>query len=257
MPTVEIQGFSLYYEMDGEGEPLVFAHGVGGNHAHWFNQMAYFSRRYKTIVFDHRGFGNSRDPGGPGRNRFVEDLKELLDHLGIERVTLIAQSMGGGTCIGFAAAYPERVKALVLADTVIGLKLPESLAAKNAKAREAGENLSQLERVLSPATRRERPALARMYQEMSSFNMVNRHTVGGSFGPGCTPEQLTALGLPTLFLVGSEDVLAQPDIIRSVHKLVPGSVFVEVPGSGHSVYFEAPDEFNSAVDSFLSKHGIR
>ena len=69
MATVEIDGFSLYYEVEGEGEPLVFAHGVGGNHAHWFNQIAYFSRHYQTIVFDHRGFGNSRDPGGPGRSR--------------------------------------------------------------------------------------------------------------------------------------------------------------------------------------------
>ena len=90
MATVEIDGFSLYYEVEGDGEPLVFAHGVGGNHAHWFNQIAYFSRHYQTIVFDHRGFGNSRDPGGPGRSRFVDDLKALLDHLGIDRATLVA-----------------------------------------------------------------------------------------------------------------------------------------------------------------------
>jgi 3-oxoadipate enol-lactonase len=255
MATVEIDGFSLYYEVEGEGEPLVFAHGVGGNHAHWFNQIAYFSKHYQTIVFDHRGFGNSRDPGGPGRSRFIEDLKALLDHLGIDRATLVAQSMGGGTLVGFTAAYPERVKALVLADTVIGLKLPEALAAKNAKSREAGEELSQLDRVLSKATRDERPTLALMYREMTSFNMVNRHTAGGSFGPGITPAQLAATGVPVLFLVGSEDVLARPLIVRGAHELTPDSAFVEVPGSGHSVYFEDPDSFNSVVHSFLKRVG--
>ena len=235
MATVEIDGFSLYYEVEGDGEPLVFAHGVGGNHAHWFNQIAYFSQHYQTIVFDHRGFGNSRDPGGPGRSRFVDDLKALLDHLGIDRATLVAQSMGGGTVVGFTMAYTERVKALVLADTVIGLKLPESLAAENAKSREAGENLSQLERVLARSTRVDRPSVALMYREMTSFNMVNRHTAGGSFGPGCTPEELRATGVPVMFLVGSEDVLAKPAIVRGAHQLMPESALVEVPGSGHSV----------------------
>ena len=256
MATVEIDGFHLYYETEGSGEPLVFAHGVGGNHAHWFNQVAYFSEHYQTIVFDHRGFGNSRDRGGPGRSRFVEDLRALLDHLGIQRATLIAQSMGGGTCIGFTAAYPERVKALVLADTVIGFKLPDAVASENAKSREEGEHLSQLERVLSAATRVGRPAVAQMYLAMTSFNMVDRHTAGGSFGPGCTPEQLTATAVPVMFLVGSEDVLARPGVVRSVHELMPGSALIEVPGAGHSVYFEDPDAFNDAVHTFLKGVGI-
>ena len=257
MATVEIDGFQLYYEVHGEGEPLVFAHGVGGNHAHWFNQIAFFGERYQTIVFDQRGFGNSRDPGGPGRTRFVEDLRVLLDHLGLDRVTLVAQSMGGGTCLGFTAAYPERVKALVLADTVIGFKLPEALAAENAISRKAGESLSQLERVLSKATRENNKSVALMYMEMTSFNLVNRHTAGGSFGDGCTPEALAAMGMPVLFLVGSEDVLAPPAIVRQLQPLVLGSQYVEIEGPGHSVYFEAPDAFNQTVLAFLEGAGVR
>ena len=94
-------GVKLYFEEVGEGTPIVFAHGVGGNHASWFYQVAPFSENYQTVVFDHRGFGNSRDPGGPGRSRFVEDLHALLDHLAIEKAVLVAQSMGGGTCSVF------------------------------------------------------------------------------------------------------------------------------------------------------------
>ena len=108
MATVNIDGFELFYAEEGNGTPVVFAHGVGGNHASWYNQVAAMSGRYRTIVFDHRGFGNSRDPGGPSRSRFIEDLRALLDHLGIERAALVAQSMGGGTCAGFTVRYPER-----------------------------------------------------------------------------------------------------------------------------------------------------
>ena len=58
MATIDVDGFSMYYETEGSGEPVVFAHGVGGNHASWYNQVPAFAGRYQTIVFDHRGFGN-------------------------------------------------------------------------------------------------------------------------------------------------------------------------------------------------------
>ena len=257
MATIGLNGFELYYEVQGSGRPVIFAHGVGGNHAHWFNQAAFFSEYYQVVVFDHRGFGNSRDPGGPGRSRFVEDLRALMDHLGLEKATLVAQSMGGGTCVGFTAAYPERVEALVLADTVTGLELPEPIASAYAKILEAAESLGQLERVLGEGTRTNNRALAQLYAAMTSFNMVNRHTVAGSFGSGCSPEQLAATGVPILWLVGTEDVLATPRIVSAVHSLTPGSRFIEVPAAGHSVYFEAPDQFNAAVVDFLRTCGVR
>ncbi len=254
MATIDIDGFSMYYETEGSGEPVIFAHGVGGNHASWYNQVPAFAERYQTIVFDHRGFGNSRDvAGGPGRSRFVSDLTGLLDHLEIDRAVLVAQSMGGGTCTGFTVAHPERVRALVLADTVIGMKLPEPIATEYAGIREAGESLGQLERVLGKKTRENEPVLSRLYADIASFNMVNRHTVGGSLGEPITPQQLADTGVPILFIVGTDDVLAPPRIVSAVQKLVPESAYTEVPDVGHSVYFEAPDAFNQAVLGFRGK----
>ena len=91
----------LYYEVHGEGPSVVFAHGLGGNHASWFQQVPFFARSYQVVTFDHRGFGNSRDvAGGADRPRFVEDLKDLLDHLDITKAALVGQSMGGATCAG-------------------------------------------------------------------------------------------------------------------------------------------------------------
>jgi len=256
--TLSIDGLDLYYEVHGEGFPVVFAHGVGGNHASWYHQIPVFSREFRMITFDHRGFGNSRDAAdGPGRSRFVADLGALLDHLDIRKAALVAQSMGGGTCSGFTVKYPERVAALVLADTLVGLKLPPALQQRAAAVTQAAENLTQKERVLGASFLRREPALSELYVQLASFNMVNRKTLRGSLGEGCTPGELAATGVPVLFLVGAEDVLFPPDLVAGVQQLVKGSRYVELPGAGHSAYFEAPAAFNESVLAFVRNQAAR
>ena len=74
MPKVQVNGIELYYEVHGDGPALVFAHGAGGNHLSWWQQVPVFSRRYCCVTFDHRGFGQSPDvPNGPGSQAFVQD----------------------------------------------------------------------------------------------------------------------------------------------------------------------------------------
>src|SRR5512143_3513013 len=114
MPFVTAGAIQMYYEVHGPdpgtAPAVVFAHGAGGSHLSWWQQVPHFSRRYTCITFDHRGFGQSIEPeGGPGGAAFVEDLRALLDHLHIERASLVAQSMGGWTCLGFTLRYPRRV----------------------------------------------------------------------------------------------------------------------------------------------------
>jgi len=117
----------IFHEFHGEGPAIVFAHGVGGNHASWYQQVPLFSGAYRVITFDHRGFGRSADDEHKGRAGFVDDLKELLDALEIDKACLVGQSMGGGTVVGFAARYPERVSALVVSDSLFGIALPDEL----------------------------------------------------------------------------------------------------------------------------------
>src|SRR5271156_2946347 len=119
MPFAPVNGVELYYESYGDGPPLVFAHGAGGNHLSWWQQLPVFASRFRCVTFDHRGFGFSRDvPDSPGPRAFGDDLRGLLDHLGIDRANLVSQSMGGWTNAAFAVAHPERVRTLALCDTM-------------------------------------------------------------------------------------------------------------------------------------------
>jgi len=247
----EIKMVTVYYEVLGNGSALVFAHGMGGNHASWFNQVPFFSRWFKVVTFDHRGFGNSRElEGGADRLRFPDDLEEMLNRLDIQKAILVAQSMGGGTCATFAICHPERVSALVLADTLVGLAIPEPLRPRMDAVRSATSGLPQLKRVLSDKFREEQPGLTHLYTELNSFNGHGREGLKGNL-PGISVEQLAASHIPILFLVGSKDILFPPDLVKAVHQLVPNSRYCEIEDAGHSVYFEKPQQFNDAVLAFL------
>ncbi|HKA56879.1 MAG TPA: alpha/beta hydrolase, partial [Candidatus Binatia bacterium] len=89
MPFAKINGIELYYETHGNGPALVLAHGGGGSHLSWWQQVPELSKTYKVITFDHRSFGQSLDaPDGPGPRAFVQDLTALLDHLGVDKAAL-------------------------------------------------------------------------------------------------------------------------------------------------------------------------
>ena len=257
MPTATVNGIELYYEAYGSGPTVVFAHGAGGNHASWYQQVPFFARDYEVVTFDHRGFGNSHDTNGLGRAAFVNDLEGLIDHLGRERVALVAQSMGGATCMGLTAKRPERVSALVMADTFGGMSLPEPFHTQQQERSAATRGLSQLDRVVSRSLPVRDPAKAQLYLDLASFNsdgvaVMNRP---GTPAEPVSMERVRAASerVPMLFLVGDEDALVPPEIIRVASETVHGSQFVVVPGSGHSVYFEQPAIFNHVVHQFLSE----
>lgn len=258
MPYASINGIEFYYEVHGQGASVVFAHGAGGNHAIWYQQVPFFSRYYQVIMIDHRGFGHSEDLNNLGRSSFVGDLRALLDSLGIEKAGLVAQSMGGGTAMGFAVAHPERTRALVMADTLGGVQLPEPLASRQRANAEATRELPQLERVVSRSLPVRDPAKALLYLQVASFNKANdtRFAMPGLPAAPITLEQVqdAARTVPMLFLVGQEDVLQPPDLVAEAARLVPGSEFTVVPDAGHSVYFEQPEVFNYRVHAFLSQH---
>lgn len=260
MPFAKVNGVELYYEVHGEGPALVFAHGAGGNHLSWWRQVPHFSRRYRCVVFDHRHFGLSRapHPTPESRMQFAEDLRALLDELGIAEVLLVAQSMGGRTAVGFTLRNPGRVRALVLAATNGGAVSDELRAAQERHRSSADGRRSLRERALSPRFRREHPDLAVLYRMIGRLNPPRpRDFLGVPPGyRGSTAERLAASGVPVLFLVGELDAITPPHIVELAHRNVPGSRFEVIPGAGHSAYLEAPEMFNTAVDRFFEEVGV-
>jgi 3-oxoadipate enol-lactonase len=257
VPYAPINGIDLYYESHGSGPPLVFAHGAGGNHLSWWQQIPYFSRHFRCITFDHRAFGLSRDGEGEarlGRRMFHEDLRALLDYLSIGDVRIVAQSMGGRTAVGFAWRNPGRCKALVLAGTTGGA-VDDEVRELQAAHRETDVGRLPLGRRAISQSLSERAAhLAFLYR---SINRLNPPRPKDFLAPvpgykGSSATLLAESGFPVLFLVGREDAVTPPEIIERCHKGVPGSRFAVIEDSGHSAYFEQPDLFNDAVMDFLA-----
>jgi len=118
MSMAEVHAAEIHYEVLGDGDPLVLVHAGIADSRMWEPQMETFSRRYRMIRHDMRGFGETDLVDGPYSHH--EDLRSLLDYLGVERASFVGCSMGGGAVLDFALSYPERVAALVLVGSAIG-----------------------------------------------------------------------------------------------------------------------------------------
>ena len=251
MTKAKINGIDMHYQSYGEGETIVFAHGAGGNLLSWWQQIPFFSQRYRCVTFDQRGFGHSLDvSGGPGAASFVEDLAGLLDHLEVESAHLVAQSMGGRTCLGFAVAYPNRSKSLVMADTTGGMAVAQVTDLQK-QWRETHEPTTELAlRAISPGFVQRNPELAQLYLQISRTNPPRPEaSVPQQEGPGTN--QLSQMKVPTLFIVGEEDEIAPPHVIEAASRTISGATVTRVPEAGHSVYFEKPEIFNFEVLRFI------
>lgn len=239
--------FTLYHEEYGEGPAVIFAHGAGGTHMSWWHQIPTFSERYRCVVYSQRGYGLSPDvPGGPGRSAFVEDLRGLLDELEIERAALVGQSMGGRSVLGFAAAHPERVSALVMSSTTGGYTDAELEA-----LRESAPSLGTRSAFSAEYAERD-PEGAFLYRMVSRTNqLLSPENEDAPEAPIPDIRRIFDAGVPTLFLVGERDTVAPPTVTMALQAKMAGSTLVTFPDSGHSPYWEIPDRFNAVVLDFL------
>jgi pimeloyl-ACP methyl ester carboxylesterase len=249
----EVNGTRLYYEAAGEGEALVLIHGFALDTRVWDDQFDVFAQQYRVIRLDLRGYGRSALPTADSY-RHVDDLKALLDYLGLQRVALIGLSMGGGVAIDYALAYPETVRALVLVDsTLSGFHWTISWSVK---AREMGLDPAKKRWLAHPifAASFEQPGvaarIAQIVEDYSGWHWLNRDP---ELGVAPAIDRLTEVRVPTQILIGERDlpdfqviagILAQS--IANAHKQV-------LRGSGHLPNMESPLAFNDRVLNFLAR----
>jgi len=253
----------IYFQVAGHGPPIVFAHGLGGTSLSWWQQVAYFASKYTCVVYAHRGFTPS-SPVSPESvpDAYAEDLAALIHHLGLGEVSLVAQSMGGWSCLEYALREPENVQALVMASTSgpIDCRRIGGFAATFAKWLDASEKTAAaLEaRDISVAygerMEREQPAMARLYRQITDltpaeYRAALRIRLRQSWVQD--PGLLRSLPMPIFFLTGEEDWVFPPAAGAPLAALARNGRAACVKRAGHSVYFERAAEFNKLVRDFL------
>lgn len=264
---VEHDGEELFVEVSGEEHqdahrPLVLSHGLGGNHAIWFQQVHHFASDRMVVTWDHRGFGNSTDRADrSGPEVAACDLLAVCDHLGLEHPDLVGQSMGGWTVIGAELTRPGFANSIVLADSIGGLTSDAVTAGFAAPRRVEATGTDFATLGLHPAidaslVERD-PARAHLYQLIGDFGSIDATTLMTRlFDTTHDPAEAGTIACPVLCLVGERDPLLPPAVIRAGADLLPDARFVEVPGSGHSPYFEDPELWNILVRRFLDTASV-
>lgn len=257
MPFAKSHHSEIYYEAHGaEDRPAVaLAHGRGGNAASWFQQVpAFLAAGYRVVTFDHRCFGRSYCPPEHfDRAYFADDLAAVLDAAGVEKAAVACQSMGGWTGLRLAVEQPDRVTALVLANTTGGVSTPNADAAI-ADARKAFADHGIAASAVAKDFPARNPALAYLYSHIGGLNVQLTDDLHSKSSASTTPAEVALLALPTMLLTSDNDTIFPPSAIKEIAALIPGAELTQLPIAGHSTYFETPDAFNETVLGFLAKH---
>lgn len=259
---VTLQGAPLYYETRGTGEPVVLIHAGVADRRMWDAQWETLAADFRLIRFDLRGYGLSTPPDGPFA--YHEDVRGLLDHLGIAAAHIAGVSFGGRTAIDFALAYPDRVRSLVLgAPSIAGQPdSPETDAfAEQEEALLESGDLDAASRLnvdfwvvgAGRAPEHVDPAVRQAVFDMqrAAFAVALPH----GFAPsGLTPpaiDRLSEIHVPALILIGDADTPGTQALARSAAAQISGARLVVRPDVGHMVTMERPHEIDALLRGFL------
>jgi 3-oxoadipate enol-lactonase len=244
----------LFYEANGAGEPVVFIHAFSVDRRMWAPQVAEFDTRFRVVRYDLRGHGRSAAPSGPYTAH--DDLREVLDALGISRATLVGLSAGSEVATNFALAYPNRVSRLVLAAPGLGgyrvPPLPWATQVFEAAGKGDGQGAARLWADTPIMALRRNAAASDVVRALVMDNW-QLWTIRRTEQP-LTPPAVNRLGeikVPVLVIAGDQDLPHIRDIAGLIAKGVADGRLVEIAGAGHIVNLDATAAFNEALASFL------
>jgi pimeloyl-ACP methyl ester carboxylesterase len=269
MPTAPVDGIGLFYEEVGEGTPLVFVHEFAGDYRSWHLQVRFFARRYRTIAFNARGYPPSdvpADPSAYSQDRAVEDIRGLLDALGIPRAHICGLSMGGYATLHFGIRHPDRALSLVVAGAGYG-----SVPGERERFRKDVEDTAR--RFVEDGI----VAVADFYTKgPTRVQLMDKDPTGwrelyeqfiaqSAEGHALTmrgvqmtrpsvyelERELERLEVPTLVVTGDEDEPCLEPALYLKRKIRSSGLLV-LPKSGHTVNLEEPEAFNRGVLDFLT-----
>ena len=248
------------YAQRGQGAPLVFLHGIGGDAACWQPQLEAFSEGHRAIAWNMPGYAGS--PALPEMTfpGLAEALLRLLDCLDIERAHLVGHSMGGMVAQEFAATWPGRLRSLVLVATSAafgradGAWQREFLASRLGPL-DQGRSMADLAPELVTRLAGEAPDPAGVAQAIRSMAVVPEATYRAALQCLLTFDRRDVLGrieVPTLLLAGERDQTAPAVVMEKMAARIPQARFLTLSRAGHLTNLEQPTAFNAALAEFLA-----
>ncbi len=260
----------LYVEKHGDGFPLVFVHEFGGDYRGWQPQVNYFSRRYKCITFNARGYPPSDVPKEEScysQDIAVQDLFDLLNQLSIEKAHLVGLSMGGFTVLHFGMRYPDRVKSLVIAGAGYGAEKQHEQFFRELSNNVADKFTALGSEEYSHTYGKAASRIPFLLKDPKGWNDFRKRLGEHSkIGAGLTmrgvqakrpsiydlEEELRVIQVPTLIVVGDEDDhCLNPGFFMK--RSITTSGLLILPKTGHTINLEEPDFFNFSLSNFFAQ----
>ncbi|MGH9054304.1 MAG: alpha/beta fold hydrolase [Acidimicrobiales bacterium] len=257
MPYLDRDGVSIYYEQHGPAGaavPLLLSHGYSASSEMWRPNLAAISAQRRVITWDIRGHGRSGSPEAPdlySEAISVADMAAVLDAARVERAVIGGLSLGGYLSLAFHLAHPERVVALVLCDTGPGYRRDDAREEWNSMANRRADSFERdgLDALGSSSEVRASRHSSAAGLALAARRILTQHD-------SRVIESLPHIAVPTLVLVGADDrpFLAAADAMVAK---IPGAEKVVLAGAGHAANIDAPQAFDAALESFLSRVAIR
>jgi 3-oxoadipate enol-lactonase len=268
MPTARVADINIYYEVHGEGEPLLLIMGYGANSQWWYLQVAAFSQKYKVIVFDNRGTGLSDKPDVPYTMLMMaDDAAGLLDAIGVDAAHVFGVSMGGMIAQELVLHHPEKVISLVLGCTTPGghnTILPDQEALdflldherrRNLPIEEQGRELLPFlfsQEFLDKNQDRADHFISQAFERITPIHGYQRQ--GEAFMSFNVWDRLPEIKVPTLLMTGTADRLIPAENSRLLASRIPDAELILYENVGHGFTGEVAQEANRAVLDFVGRH---
>lgn len=287
MSLLALDGVDLYYEVHGEGPPVVFIHGSSGTHLTWWQTIAELRHSHTCLIYDQRGFGRSTStkPYDVGNGHLLhEDLCRLVEAVGLsdQRLSVVGASMGTGPALYYAMEHQPQIERLVLVCGPGGIDTPaiargwqERAARMQARQTQIASAPGQLVHKAPPvksageierfsvayhphgpvgeAMHLDSPALTFLYAEiMAQAGGPPTAALGPVFAARrVTAQEASGVRFPVLVVGGTEDSLFSPAELEEVASLFPNGRCSLFKGAGHAAYYERAHRFNGVLRGFL------
>ena len=254
---------SISVDYSGQGEMVLFLHGIGGNKKNWKNNINFFSKNFLTVAWDTRGYGDSDDYNGElDFDNILDDLKKVIDFFKKTRAHIVGLSMGGQIATLFYDKYPNYVKTLTLCDTHFGLSnLSPTEIEKFINLRKEPLLNGKVPKDIAPSVAStligDSNNISAYNQLVESMSLLHKESYLKTIESSMRTEHrhiFKNIKVPTLIMVGELDTLTPPSMSKSIMNEIKGSYLKIIPKAGHLINIEEPDIFNQNLIQFLDKH---